>query len=307
MTCIVVDRVSFRYTRAVEAIRDVSLELPAGAILGLFGPNGAGKSTLLQCAAGLRTPSSGDVRVDGVSSAARALIVNGTLAFVSESIRLPGHMTLGALARWIAPLHPRWDSALVATLTERFQLDHSRRIATFSRGEYLKAALLCALASRPSVLILDEPFAGIEVAARDSVLRGLLSLASTSGTTVMLASHDVGEVASLLSHVAVLVHGQLRVFGTVDQVGERFLRITMSGGDGQLQALAQEQSWLSVERSGRMLRVVADRVRTPVDAAMLERRFVDATSIEVEPISLRDVVALFTSDASHRMRTRVPA
>ncbi|WP_396223957.1 ATP-binding cassette domain-containing protein [Gemmatimonas sp.] len=298
MTHLTVDSVSYSYSRTVEALRDVSFELPAGAVLGVFGPNGAGKSTLLQCVAGLRTPRRGTVSIGGVSSANRALIERGTVTIVSESVRLPRDMTLQALLRWIAPLHARWSPALAQSLAERFQLDVARRIDALSRGEYLKAALVCALAANPAVLILDEPFAGIEVATRDTIVRGLVTAASETGMTVMLASHDVDEVATLLTHAAVLVSGALQVFGSTESIGERFSRITMVGSDLQLRTLSSEQPWNSVERSGRLVRVVADAIHTPVDRSMLERRYADATSVEVEPISLREVVALCTRDAA---------
>ena len=297
MTSVVIDHLSYRYTRAVDAICDVSFGIPDGAVLGLFGPNGAGKSTLLQCVAGLLTPASGSVRIGGASSASRALIENGTVTFVSEAIRLPTEITLGALTRWIAPLHARWDAALATSLAERFNLDQKRRIGTFSRGEYLKAAMLCALAANPPVLILDEPFAGIEVATRDAIVGGLIASANANGTTVMLASHDVDEVSSLLTHAAVLVQGALRVFGSMEEVGARFSQITMVAEDAELQALAHEQPWRRVERSGRMLRVVADAILTPVNESMLARRYEGASSIAVEPLALREVVAMCTSDA----------
>ena len=304
MTSVVIDHLSYRYTRSVDAICDVSFGIPDGAVLGLFGPNGAGKSTLLQCVAGLLTPASGSVRIGGASSASRALIENGTVTFVSEAIRLPTDITLGALTRWIAPLHSRWDAAVASSLAERFHLDPKRRIGTFSRGEYLKAAMLCALAANPSVLILDEPFAGIEVATRDAIIGGMIASANANGTTVMLASHDVDEVASLLTHAAVLVQGALRVFGSMEEVGERFSQITMVAEDAELHALAHEQPWRRVERSGRMLRVVADAISTPVNESMLVRRYKGASSIAVEPLSLREVVAMCTRDADYSARRR---
>lgn len=292
-----VDRVSYKYAGGAAALHDVSFELPAGAVLGVFGPNGAGKTTLLQCVAGLRAPAVGTISIGAVSSANRALIEQGAVTFVSEAIRLPDDMTLHALLRWVAPLHARWNRALAQSLIERFQLDAARRINAFSRGEYMKAALVCALAANPEVLILDEPFAGIEVATRDAIVRGVVAAASETGMTVMLASHDVDEVATLLTHASVLVSGALHVFGSTESIGERFSRITMVGSDEQLRTFSSEQRWHSVERSGRMVRVVADAIHTPIDGPMLERRYADVTSVAVEPLSLRDVVALRTNDA----------
>jgi ABC-2 type transport system ATP-binding protein len=224
-----------------------------------------------------------------VSSARRALIVSGVIGYVAEAVKLPSDMTLAHLEWWIAPLHRRWDAALATSLRERFGLDASRKLTTLSRGEYMKAALLCALAAQPRVLIMDEPFAGIDVVTKDEILRGLLATAGTSGTTMLLASHDIAEVESVLSHVAIMTAGRVRVSGSIDAVRERYRQVTMVGGDALLDAFAGEQRWLEMERAGRMLRIVADGERTPLDAGMLQRRFAGADSITVEDLSLRDL------------------
>jgi ABC-2 type transport system ATP-binding protein len=289
MTRVVVEGVSYQYDGKGEALHDVSIEAPSGAILGLLGANGAGKTTLLQCGAGLREPMRGRVLVDGVSSARRALIVSGVIGYVAEAVKLPSDMTLAHLEWWIAPLHRRWDAALATSLRERFGLDASRKLTTLSRGEYMKAALLCALAAQPRVLIMDESFAGIDVVTKDEILRGLLATAGTSGTTMLLASQDIAQVESVLSHVAIMTAGRVRVSGSIDAVRERYRQVTMVGGDALLDAFAGEQRWLEMERAGRMLRIVADGERTPLDAGMLQRRFAGADSITVEDLSLRDL------------------
>jgi ABC-2 type transport system ATP-binding protein len=289
MTRVVVEGVSYRYDSKGEALHDVSVEAPSGAILGLLGANGAGKTTLLQCCAGLREPMRGRVLVDDVSSSRRALIVSGVIGYVAEAVRLPSEMSLAQLEWWIAPLHKRWDAALATSLRERFGLDASRKLATLSRGEYMKAALLCALAAQPRVLIMDEPFAGIDVVTKDEILRGLLATAGTSGTTMLLASHDIAEIESVLSHVAIMTAGRVRVSGAIESVRERYRQVTMVGGDALLDAFAGEQRWLEMERAGRMLRIVDDGERTPLDAGMLQRRFAGADSITVEDLSLREL------------------
>jgi ABC-2 type transport system ATP-binding protein len=229
------------------------------------------------------------VLVEDVSSSRRALIVSGVIGYVAEAVRLPSEMSLAQLEWWIAPLHKRWDAALATSLRERFGLDASRKLATLSRGEYMKAALLCALAAQPRVLIMDEPFAGIDVVTKDEILRGLLATAGTSGTTMLLASHDIAEIESVLSHVAIMTAGRVRVSGAIESVRERYRQVTMVGGDALLDAFAGEQRWLEMERAGRMLRIVADGERTPLDAGMLQRRFAGADSITVEDLSLREL------------------
>ena len=185
MTAISVDGVSYRYRRGVDALHDVTFEAPPGAILGLLGANGAGKTTLLQCCAGLREPTAGRVRIGGELSERRVLIVRGVIGYVAAGVELPRDLTLQALERWIAPLHRRWDPALATQLRERFALDASRRLTSFSRGETMKAALLCALAAQPSVLLMDEPLSGSQTPRNAaSKITGLPGSPATLGTTI---------------------------------------------------------------------------------------------------------------------------
>lgn len=307
MTAISVEGLTYRYRRGVDALHDVKFDVPSGAILGLLGPNGAGKSTLLQCCAGLREPDAGHVRIEGEVSARRALVVRGVVGYVAAGIELPRDMTLQALERWIAPMHRRWDPALATLLRERFVLDATRRVTSFSRGEAMKAALLCALAAQPRVLLMDEPLTGIDAVSRDEIARGLLANAATSGTTVLIASHDITEIESVLSDVVILMSGRVQVSGSLDQLQARFRRITLLGSDDMLSALAREQAWLEVSLAGRMLRIVADTERTPLDDAMLRRRYDAADSLTVEDMSLRDLfssvvgagrIALATTEAA---------
>jgi len=167
MSDVAIREVSYRYRRDADALRDVTLDVPSGAILGLLGANGAGKTTLLQCCAGLRTPDAGRVLIGGADSAQRALIVRGVVGYVAAGLQLPRDLTLHGLERWIAPLHRRWDPDLASSLRERFGLDGTRRLTTLSRGEYMKAALLCALSAQPRVLLMDEPLSGIDAVSRD--------------------------------------------------------------------------------------------------------------------------------------------
>ena len=289
MSDVSVAGISYRYDRASDALHDVILDVPSGAIMGLLGDNGAGKTTLLQCCAGLRTPDAGRVLIGGEDSARRALIVRGVIGYVAAGVELPRDLTVQALESWVAPLHRRWDAELATSLRERFGLDATRRISTLSRGELMKAALLCALAAQPKVLLMDEPLTGIDAVSRDEIARGLLANAATTGTTILIASHDIAEIESVLSHVAILVAGRVHASGSVDDLQARYRRITVTGNDDVLRAVAGEQRWLDVMQSGRMLRIVADTQRTPLDPAMLRRRYETADSVLVEDMALRDL------------------
>ncbi len=169
MNAVEVQQLCYRYARKTEALHEISLNVPRGAIYGLIGPNGAGKSTLLQCCAGLRYAGSGSVRVFGADARKRSPIVAGVMTYMAEAVKLPARMTLAQLEAYIAPLHAKWDGALAASLRERFALDPARKVGTLSRGEHMKAALLCALAPHPTLLLMDEPFTGMDVMVKDDL------------------------------------------------------------------------------------------------------------------------------------------
>src|SRR5665213_365147 len=215
MMVVDVSGVSYCYGK-VTALSDLELSVPAGAFYALLGPNGAGKTTLLQLLMGLRRKQTGRISLLGVESSALTLRERSTIGYVAEGQALPKWMRLAQLERYLAPLYPSWDSALANTLRERFGLDAERKIGTFSRGDYMKAALLCALAPRPKLLLMDEPFTGMDVLVKDELVRGLLDFAGNEGWSVVLSSHDIGELELLADWVGFLDGGRMQLSEPMD-------------------------------------------------------------------------------------------
>ena len=299
MPAIEVDHVSYTYGR-VEALHDVTFSVPEGALYALLGPNGSGKTTLLQILLGVRRVRAGSASLLGSDSRALTVAQRRRIAYVSEGLSLPRWMTLEQLEAYVAPLYPTWDRSLAMQLQGRFALDPTRRIGTLSRGERMKAAVLCALAPRPKVLLMDEPFTGMDAVVKDDLVRGLLESAGSEGWTVLIASHDIGELELLADWVGFLQGGRMRLSEPMDGIRERFKRVTIIGGGSVMDHQSVDASWLGVERAGRRLtfltaRATDDRNGT---AAELRRRFADADQIEIEDASLREIfVALARSAA----------
>src|SRR4051812_41631790 len=144
-----------------ESLKGVDLVVPQGAVYALLGPNGAGKTTLLRILMGLQQASAGSVEIFGKRRARIPLENRAQVGYVAEGQRLPKGMSISALESYLAPLYATWDFALADALRSRFQLDRNQKIGTLSKGQYMKAALLCALAPRPRLLVMDEPFTGM--------------------------------------------------------------------------------------------------------------------------------------------------
>jgi len=296
MNAIDVQQLSYRYGRKTDALKEVSLEVPRGAIYGLIGPNGAGKSTLLQCCAGLRNPRSGRVQVFGVDVRTKSPIVSGAMTYMAESVKLPEKMTLGQLEAYIAPLHARWDSALANSLRERLTLDPSRKVGTFSRGEQMKAALLCALAPRPPLLLMDEPFTGMDVMVKDDLVRGLLASATDTGTTIVVASHDLTELEAVIDHLGIIGNATMVVSASMESLRARFRRVEVQAPAEVLVAAGHDDGWLGVEQMGRRMSFVADATRTSLVPEAMQLRFPGAEVEFAEP-TLRELLTTLAGRA----------
>lgn len=211
---------------ARKVLKDLALHVPTGATYALLGANGAGKSTLLRVLAGMVPPYSGQVRVLGTDLYRNPtrqgwMALRQRIAYVAAGQQLPDHLTLRQLLAYCAPLYPSWDVTVVERLLDTLRLDVSERVSNMSRGQRMQAALLCALAPRPALLLLDEPFTGLDLSAKDAIVRAVLDLAADEQWTVMVATHDVSEIEMLADWVGFLRDGRIDVSEPLDGLRAR--------------------------------------------------------------------------------------
>ncbi len=296
MTVLDVSGVTYRYGRH-EALHGVDFSVPQGALYALLGPNGSGKTTLLQIVMGLRRPRTGHARIMGVDSASLGWRDRRRISYVAEGQPLPEWMRLQQLESYLAPLYPSWDRALANDLRARFELDPRRRILHLSRGERMKAALLCALAPRPTLLVMDEPFTGMDALVKDELVRGLLTSAGSEGWTVLLCSHDIGELELLADWVGLLDRGTMKLSEPMDVVRRRFKHVDVLLRDAAADATLPPD-WLSVERAARRVSFVMDHDGDA--AAHVARSLGPVEQIDVRDATLRET---FVALVGHRAPT----
>jgi ABC-2 type transport system ATP-binding protein len=197
--------VRFWRTRVLDQL---ALTVPAGALYALLGPNGTGKTTLLRALAGIYPVAPGVV----------SLLVQQQVGYVAEGQQLPGDFTVRQLDRYLAPLYPAWDAARSVQLLERFGVPLTRRIDALSRGQRMLVALWAALAARPALLLMDEPFTGIDVAVKDRLVEGLLEVMADGGVSVLLCTHDLAEVEMLADWMGILRDGRVAHSAPLEQL-----------------------------------------------------------------------------------------
>jgi ABC-2 type transport system ATP-binding protein len=200
------------------ALRDCTLEIPAGAVTARVGPNGAGKTTLLQMAVGLRRPSAGTVRVLDCDPQRDARELLPRVGFVAQDHPLHRGFTVAETLRLGRELNPTWDDELARRRLERLGLSLDQRIGKLSGGQQAQVALTLALAKRPELLLLDEPVASLDPLARREFLTALMEAVSEGGLTVVLSSHLLADLERVCDHIVILSHARTQLAAPIDDV-----------------------------------------------------------------------------------------
>ncbi|HSU54187.1 MAG TPA: ABC transporter ATP-binding protein [Candidatus Dormibacteraeota bacterium] len=201
------------------ALDNVCLRVERGTVLALLGPNGAGKSTLFGCLLGLTRPTRGDILLDGgvITDAARS-----RFGYVAERVALYWHRTVRDNAELFARFKGCAPSCALQQLT-RVGLDSvtQRPVCQLSKGMLQRLGLAIALCGEPELLILDEPFNGLDPALLDT-FQGVLREEIERGATLLISTHTISAVEPLASDVAVLLEGRLAAHGSVSELTARY-------------------------------------------------------------------------------------
>jgi ABC-2 type transport system ATP-binding protein len=208
------------------ALRDCTLEIPAGSVTALVGPNGAGKTTLLQLAIGLNYPSAGSVRVLGLSPRDDARSLLPRVGFVAQEHPLHRGFTVGETLKLGRKLNPSWDEPLAVDRLERLGLPLGKKVGKLSGGQQAQVALTLALAKRPELLLLDEPVAALDPLARREFLNTVMEAVTETRMTVVLSSHIVTDLERVCDHVVILSKAQTQLAGPIDDLLERHRLLT---------------------------------------------------------------------------------
>ncbi len=275
--------------RRTWALRDCTLAIPEGRVVGLVGPNGAGKTTLLRLAAGLLAPTCGTISVLGERPAAGPAQL-ARVGFVAQDTPVYARMTVADHLRLGAWLNPAWDDELARRRIGQLGLDPRQRAGSLSGGQRAQLALTLALAKRPELLILDEPVASLDPLARREFLQGLMEAVAEHGLSVVLSSHLVADLERVCDYLIVLVASRIRVAGEVSALLASHHRLSGPRRDpGSLPASQEVITESHTDKQSNLLIRTGEPVPDP--------------AWTVTPVSLEDLVIAYMS----RTRDDTPA
>jgi ABC-2 type transport system ATP-binding protein len=281
-----------KHYRDIAAVDDATIEVPSGSVCGLLGRNGAGKTTTFKCMLGFAKPDAGDIRFDGATLTPHMFTKIG---YVPERPALYGWLTVAQHLEIERRSQPNYDDAFAKELLGTFRLDGRRKVAKISKGQQTALALILAIAHRPSILILDEPASGLDPVMQRVVL-DLLIDAAAAGATILLSSHQIGQVERAADRIAIMRDGRIVLSGGLDDLREasRIVEATFIGSVPDLGGLERE---MRIEQVGTSIRAHANG---RADAVAARFGALGAAGVRVLDTSLEDLFLDAVDDGGTR-------
>jgi ABC-2 type transport system ATP-binding protein len=290
-----IEGLSCRYGR-LEVVRDVSLQVMEGSTYAFLGTNGAGKTTTIKTLLNLLPASAGTARVLGTPVSRLGPAELARIGYVSTDQVLPPTLTLEHLIDYARAIYPTWDDAFCRHLLTTLALPLDRKVGQFSTGMKVKAALLISLAYRPRLLILDEPFSGLDPLVRDELILSLAEVLGQEKCTILISSHDIDEVERLADWVGIVDQGRLCLSEPLATLRARWRRIDVIVPDGA--AAARDQlpaTALQPEVTGSSARWIDSHfIDAETVAAQIRARFPTGTAVSISALALREIFVAAT-------------
>jgi ABC-2 type transport system ATP-binding protein len=269
-----------RYHRRTWALRDCTLELPQGRIIGLVGANGAGKTTLLHLAIGLLKPAEGTVSMFGRPIRMDQPAGLAQVGFVAQDHPLYRGFTVADMIRFGRSLNPRFDQGGAERRLNDLGIPLGHKTAALSGGQQAQVALTLALAKQPRILVLDEPVASLDPLARREFLQDLMEAVAEQELSVVLSSHLVSDVERACDYLVVLVDSRVQVAGDIEHLLSTHHRLTGPRRDPE--TLPGDQDVLTASHTDRQSTYLVRTEQPILDPAW-----------EVSALTLEDLVLAY--------------
>ena len=275
-----------RYGR-LEALQGVTFGIAEGSACALVGPNGAGKTTTIKVLVNLLEPSRGSARILGVDSRAISPRELADIGYVSENQELPNRLTVEEYLDYLRPFYRRWDDALETSMIRDMQLPPARRIGELSHGMRIKMALMCALCFRPRLLILDEPFAGLDALVRDELIEGLVRQAGD--VTILISSHELTEIEGFATDIGFLHAGRMMFQEPMSRLTERCREVYVTLESAARVPNPLPPQWLQARTAGNVLMFVDTQFSNETSGELVRTLCEGVRQIDARPMPLRSI------------------
>ena len=205
------------YDAGHVAVNNLSVTIPRGKIIGLLGPNGSGKTTLIKMLNGLLTPTGGNILINGH---APGVETKARISYLPDRTYLGNGQRIKDMLAYFADFYPDFSVEKALGMLQNLNIEPSAKMKTLSKGTKEKVQLILVMSREADLYILDEPIAGVDPAARDYILRTIITNYNPNAT-VLLSTHLIGDIESILDEVIFIRNGQLILYTSVDNIRQQ--------------------------------------------------------------------------------------
>jgi ABC-2 type transport system ATP-binding protein len=270
-----------------DALRGLSFDAPEGSAFALIGANGAGKTTTIKVLMNIIEPTRGSATLLGIDSRKISPRQLAQIGYVSENQDMPSRLTVEEYVAYLRPFYSTWDRDLEASIARQLRLPLERKIGDLSHGMRMKMALMCALPYRPKLLILDEPFSGLDPLLRDEFMEGLLE--QSGEMTILISSHELGEIDGVATHVAFLDEGKLLFQESMSDLTGRFREVHVTLEAEAAKPTTVPKEWMQIRTIGNVLTFVDTRFDESGLSERVRSQIRGVREIDAEPMALRSI------------------
>ncbi len=203
-----------KYKNGPVAVNNISLTLERGRIIGLLGPNGSGKTTLIKMLNGLLCPTEGTIAISGHAPGVES---KSKVSYLPEKTYLPDSMKVGGVVDYFAKFYDDFRKERAYAMFQSLNIALSAPLKTLSKGTKEKVQLILVMSRDAELFILDEPIAGVDPAARDYIIKTIISNYNENAT-ILLSTHIISDIENILDEVIFLRHGQVIIKSTVEDI-----------------------------------------------------------------------------------------
>ncbi|MFU0825057.1 ABC transporter ATP-binding protein [Clostridium sp.] len=238
-----------------DVLKNINLKVEKGSIFGLIGPNGAGKTTLIKDIMGIYKLDKGEIKVKGEPVFENSKI-KGVMGYVTDENNLLDYFTLKDTVNFYSLSYKSFDKNRFYKLNETFQLPEKKSIRKFSKGMKMRLSIMLNLSIMPEVLVMDEPTNGLDPIVKRQFINILLEDVAERGTTVLISSHNLGELERICDSIAILNKGEIKYSNSIEKMKETIRKIQVVFKNDAPCDLEEWNEIIKVERVGRVYNIV---------------------------------------------------
>ena len=267
------------------AIENIDITVEDSSVLGLAGFNGSGKTTLLNVCTGIFKADTGCVLLDGKESFDNA-VERAQLFYLSDNFYFPVASSIKSAAKFYANYFPQFDFKILNSVLEIFGLDIKKNVRSLSKGMTKQAAIAIAFAAKPKHLLIDETFDGLDPHKKELLRKLLLEYINDTGASVIISSHDLGEISGVCDHVAIINGKNVILNCAIEDVSEHFRRVKMTFSQPVTEITFKGINYRKIKLSGRAVSMI---VCGDVQSEIQKLNNLAAESIETTLLTLEEV------------------